>query len=114
MTSHPYIRLNPRPDEPPMRSDASDSITVGDLMTPGPIVIDESASIDDAVRALEENDITGLPVVDGEGLLVGVISQTDIVRARAVEHLWRRWPGLRVRHLMHSPALTADRSMSLA
>ena len=42
-----------------------------------------------------------------------MISQTDIVRARAVGHLWHRWPGLRVRHLMHSPALTADRSMSL-
>ncbi len=47
-------------------------------------------------------------------LLLGVISQADIVRARAVENLWRRWPGLRVRHLMHAPALTADRSMTMA
>ena len=82
-------------------------------MTPDPIVIDESATVDEAVRMLEENEISGLPVVDREGLLLGVISQTDIVRARAVDYLWHRWPGLRVRHLMHSPALTADRSMSL-
>jgi len=87
--------------------------TVAELMTPDPIVIDEGASLDDAVRLLEENDITGLPVVDPDGVLVGVISQTDIVRARAVAHLWHRWPGLRVRHLMHAPALTADRAMSL-
>jgi CBS domain-containing protein len=87
--------------------------TVGELMTPDPIVIDEAASLDDAVRLLEENEITGLPVIDPDGLLVGVISQTDIVRARAVAHLWHRWPGLRVRHLMHSPALTADVAMSL-
>ena len=87
--------------------------TVGELMTPDPIVIDESATVDDAVRALEENEITGMPVVDRDGVLVGVISHTDIVRARAVAHLWHRWPGLRVRHLMHAPALTADRAMNM-
>jgi len=89
------------------------TVTVDQLMTPDPIVIDESATVDEAVRLLEENDISGMPVVDRDGVLLGVISQTDIVRARAVGHLWHRWPGLRVRHLMHSPALTADRSMSL-
>ena len=88
--------------------------TVGELMTPDPITIDEGASVDEAVRLLEEAEISGLPVVDGDGLLLGVISQADIVRARAVENLWQRWPGLRVRHLMHAPALTADRSMSMA
>ena len=87
--------------------------TVSELMTPDPIVIDESATLDDAVRMLEENEISGLPVVDRDGVLVGVISQTDIVRARAVAHLWHRWPGLRVRHLMHAPALTADRAMNM-
>lgn len=94
-------------------SEDTDEITVAQLMTPDPIVIDELATVDEAVRVLEENEISGLPVVDRDGMLLGVISQTDIVRARAVGHLWHRWPGLRVRHLMHSPALTADRSMSL-
>jgi CBS domain-containing protein len=88
------------------------SPTVGELMTPDPIVIEDDASLDHAVRLLEENEITGLPVVDRDGVLV-VISHTDIIRARAVAHLWHRWPGLRVRHLMHAPALTADRAMSL-
>ena len=96
-----------------MTSNTTAPVTVAELMTPDPIVIDESASVYDAVRALEENDISGLPVVDRDGVLVGVVSQTDIVRARALDHLWERWPGLKVRHLMHSPALTADRAMSL-
>ena len=87
--------------------------TVADLMTPDPVLVDESATVDEAVRLLEENEVSGLPVVDRDGLLLGVISQTDIVRARAVGHLWQRWPGLRVRHLMHSPALTADRQMTM-
>lgn len=96
-----------------MNAQVTEQLTVAQLMTPDPIMIDESATVDEAVRMLEENEISGLPVVDRDGLLLGVISQTDIVRARAVGHLWHRWPGLKVRHLMHSPALTADRSMSL-
>ena len=88
-------------------------ITVEQLMTPDPIVINESAPIDACVRMLEENEISGMPVVDADGLLVGVISETDVVRARATEHLWSRWPGLRVRHLMHAPVLTADRQMGI-
>lgn len=87
--------------------------TVAELMTPDPIVIDEDASVDDATRMLEENEVSGLPVVDRGGLLIGIISQTDIVRARSVSDLWQRWPSLRVRDLMHAPVLTADASMSL-
>ena len=52
-------------------------------------------------------------MVDENGVLVGVLSESDLVRARATEHLWSRWPGLSVRHLMHTPVLTADRSMTL-
>lgn len=104
---------SPLETETSSTAEGSDIPTVADLMTPDPIVIDESATVDEAVRLLEENEISGLPVVDRDQLLVGVISQSDIVRARAVGHLWHRWTGLRVRHLMHSPALTADRSMSM-
>jgi CBS domain-containing protein len=96
-----------------MNSETTTTVTVAELMTPDPIVIQESATVQDAVRMLEEHEISGLPVIDRDGVLVGVISQTDVVRARAVDHLWERWPGLRVRHLMHSPALTADPAMSL-
>ncbi len=109
-----YVRLSPTPgDAEASPAEREPAPIVADLMTPDPITVNESAPLDEAVRLLEENDITGLPVVDRDGLLVGVISQTDVVRARAVGHLWHRWPGLRVRHLMHAPALTADRNMSL-
>jgi CBS domain-containing protein len=87
--------------------------TVEIVMTPDPILlrVDDSAQV--GVRTLEENEISGAPVIDSDGHLVGVLSQTDLVRARATEQLWRRWPSLRVRHLMHAPALTADVGMSL-
>ena len=87
--------------------------TVGDLMALQPIVIATSASLTDAARMMDEYDISGLPVVGDAGRVVGVISQTDLVRARATEWLWSNWTGLEVRHLMSSPALTIRTSAAL-
>jgi CBS domain-containing protein len=57
--------------------------------------------------------ISGLPVVDWEGNLVGVISQTDLLHARTTEALWNVWPGLTVRHLMTRPAVTVTPDVSV-
>lgn len=88
--------------------------TVGELMSLDPVVIAADAPLPDAARLLEEHKIHGLPVVDHLGRLVGVLSQTDMLRARSSEELWARWPGLRVRHLMTSPALTISADAGVA
>lgn len=82
---------------------------VADLMTAEPVVVQTEAHLSDAAKLLEQHRIDGLPVVDTTGILVGVISQTDLLRARATEYLWVNWSGLRVKHLMTSPALTIRR-----
>jgi CBS domain-containing protein len=87
--------------------------TVGDVMALEPIVVKDNASLDEAVRIMDRGHVHGLPVVNAAGSLVGVISQTDLARARATEHLWVNWPGLAVRHLMTSPAVTVRRSTPL-
>ena len=87
--------------------------TVDEVMTPDPITIRADAPLSAAARLMEESEISGVPVVDEHGLLVGVLAESDLVRARATEHLWSRWPGLTVRHLMHTPVLTADGAMTL-
>lgn len=84
----------------------SQHTTVGELMSADPVVISVDAPLSDAARLLDVHRIHGLPVIDPFGSLVGVISQTDMLHARTTEDLWSRWPGLRVRHLMSSPALT--------
>ncbi len=89
-------------------------LTVGDVMALEPIVIRADAPLGEAVALLERHHIHGLPVVDASGTLVGVLSQTDLLRARSTEFLWANWPGLAVRHLMTSPALTIHRSTPLA
>lgn len=83
---------------------------VGDLMAVDPIVIGANVPLDEAAELLDRHHISGAPVVDAAGLLVGVLSQTDLVRARSTEYLWANWPGLAVRHLMTSPAITVQRS----
>ncbi len=80
--------------------------TVGEIMTRDPIVVRADAPLGEVARLLDSHHISGLPVVDGTGALVGVVSHTDLLRARATEHLWANWPGLAVRHLMTSPALS--------
>jgi CBS domain-containing protein len=85
-------------------------VTVGELMALEPIVIRADASLDAAAVLLDRHHVTGLPVVDRSGSLVGVLSQTDLLRARATEYLWSNWAGLAVRHLMTSPAVTVTRS----
>ncbi len=89
-------------------------LAVGDVMALEPILIRADAPLSEAVALLEKHHIHGLPVVDAAGSLVGVLSQTDLLRARSTEFLWANWPGLAVRHLMTSPALTIHRSTPLA
>jgi CBS domain-containing protein len=81
---------------------------VGDLMTAEPIVVAADASLPAAARLMDRHQISGLPVVDQDGSLVGVISDADLLRARATEYLWASRRALRVRHVMTSPALVAQ------
>ncbi|MDP9483915.1 MAG: CBS domain-containing protein [Chloroflexota bacterium] len=87
--------------------------TVGDLMAVEPIVVRADSSLSEAVHLMDLHHVSGLPVVNEGGEVVGVISQTDLVNARATEYLWANWTGLAVRHLMTSPPLTVTRSTSL-
>lgn len=86
-------------------------LRVADLMTIDPIVISDDASIEDAEELLRHNRITGLPVVDLVGRLVGVISQTDLLylAVPAVRALIRhRDRGIRVGEVMSSPPVTIE------
>lgn len=63
-------------------------IRVADVLERDVVTIPPSASIADAIDTLQGSGITGAPVVDEQGALVGVVSQTDIIRlARDMEHV---------------------------
>jgi len=57
------------------------SIMVSTIMSRDLIVIREDADLADAAQAMITYGISGLPVINNEGKLVGIITKTDITRA---------------------------------
>ena len=55
------------------------SKTVADLMTRDPITVTTATSLSAAVKILVDRKVSGLPVVDEAGKLVGVISESDLM-----------------------------------
>ena len=50
------------------------------IMTANPITINQNDTIADACKLMLTNEISGLPVVDDEKRLVGIVTKTDITR----------------------------------
>ena len=53
--------------------------TVADIMTTDPILVTPNTPLQEAISILAEKKISGLPVVDETGKLVGVISDSDLM-----------------------------------
>lgn len=53
--------------------------TVADIMTRDPISVHPETPIQTAIEILAKERISGLPVLDDHGKLVGVISETDLM-----------------------------------
>jgi CBS domain-containing protein len=51
---------------------------VRDAMTPNPRTVQQSASIVDAARIMEQADIGAVPVVDADEILLGMVTDRDI------------------------------------
>jgi len=64
----------------PMKAEAK---LVRDILSRPPIVAKPDISIEEAARILTEKNINHLPIVDGEGRLLGIVTSWDIARAVA-------------------------------
>ena len=53
--------------------------TVADIMTTDPILVNPNTPLQEAISILADKEISGLPVVDETGKLVGVISESDLM-----------------------------------
>lgn len=93
-----------------------DRLAVADVMTMDPVTVDVDARLEAAEQLLAAYRISGLPVVDAAGHLVGVLSRTDLFLEGGVvlSQLVRgRASGLRVGEVMSSPPLTVGLSATL-
>ena len=52
---------------------------VADAMSRDPVVVRTETPLNEAIQILAERRISGLPVVDDAGQLVGIISETDLM-----------------------------------
>lgn len=50
-----------------------------EIMTSSVISVLDTSSVEDAARLMAHNRISGLPVVSGNGLLVGLITEHDLI-----------------------------------
>jgi CBS domain-containing protein len=55
------------------------SKTVADVMSHNPVVVQPETPLQEAIQILAERRISGLPVVDDVGKLLGIISETDLM-----------------------------------
>jgi CBS domain-containing protein len=55
-------------------------LTAGDFMTKKVISVRKETPIYDALELLRKNDITGMPVVEDDMILIGVITEKDVLK----------------------------------
>jgi|CXWL01.1.fsa_nt_gi predicted transcriptional regulator len=58
-------------------------ITASDLMNPEVLTVPDTLTVRELARFLVDNDITGAPVIDREGRMIGVVSVVDVAEAVA-------------------------------
>ena len=53
--------------------------TIGEIMDRDPVTVTAETSVEEVVSRLRENELPGLPVVDGDQRLVGIVTEADLV-----------------------------------
>jgi CBS domain-containing protein len=77
-----------------------------DLMRRRVIAVSPETSAEEAIDLLVQNNVSGLPVVDGTGTVVGMFSEMDRIKWGSVE-------GRSVEQLMSTPVVTVNVQDSL-
>ncbi|MET9359649.1 CBS domain-containing protein [Streptomyces sp. NPDC006632] len=106
---------------------ATSRYSVADVMTTTVVTVTPDAGFKEIVAALERWRVAAVPVIEGEGRVVGVISEADLLTK---EEFRRHGPGMieqmrrlddtakagstRARELMTSPAVTVHADATIA
>jgi len=88
------------------------SLLVKDYMSGDPLAFTPDMDVLDAIHQLIEHEMTGAPVVDNTGRVVGFLSEKDCIKT-AVSASYHKEKGGRVRELMSSNVITLEPDSSL-
>lgn len=111
----------------------SSPLTVADVMTRDLVSVSAAAPVSEIASLLAGKRISAVPVVGADGSLLGIVSESDLIRRAEIETGRRRpwWHtvfadveaeaanyvrthGRKARHVMRSPVVTATEDMTLA
>lgn len=56
------------------------SDTLSDLMTPDPITVPQTASLEEAITRMRDKSVSSLLITDDDGKLVGIFTELDVLR----------------------------------
>ena len=90
----------------------SRSICVRDYMTTTLFTLQQSLEVLRAVRILVEHDISGAPVVDENGKLVGILTERDCMRIDLEAGYYEDYGG-RVENYMSRNVVSVEPDMSI-
>ncbi len=62
------------------REDRGRAMNAADIMTPGVVTVTPDATVPEVVRLLLGRGISGVPVVDAQGHVLGMVSEGDLIR----------------------------------
>ncbi len=89
----------------------SKRLCVKDVMSHNPISIGAGDSVRELARILDSNEISGVPVVDGQDRLIGIVSKTDLLH-RLLEGPLGSRPGTSFEQMAEGLATGTDFDLS--
>lgn len=86
--------------------------SVADFMTRDLITLRPDMEINKAMHILLDSHISGAPVLDGDALLVGILTKRDCLKAALDASYYRDWGGQVETYMVH-PVTTIEASMDI-
>jgi CBS domain-containing protein len=88
-------------------------VNVVDLMTTEVIAVSRETGLRDAARLMFRNRVSGLPIVDDAGALVGIITEADFLRLEVERHEGTRDNGDTVGDVMSRGVVTVSPNVEI-
>lgn len=88
--------------------------TVADVMTHAVAAVGRNAGVDEIVETLHSRRVSALPVLAGDGRVIGVVSESDVIAAELPDAAAKAKQEPTAGQLMSAPAVTVHPEASLA
>lgn len=82
------------------------STAIANFMTLSPVSCRDGDNLDECERAMQEHQIRRIPVVDGEGRCIGIVSQADLALKEKPEKVSKTLAEIS-KPESHTPSITA-------